>query len=212
MGKKRPSSSLAFSDLFNALEVRSKAIQTKYSKYSLSNLTSKTFITEARDMQHAINSHGVEIYKIKQLFKLYTSIRKSYFAKTKQKDAIRVLLVGEEWSWRVTGISQNAILEYAKHNFEKCDARSLSRHHYKKSFAETAEEMLKNTLPINEWWELLYENEVVHLVTEIEHNNGKSSKIIDIDFDKGLFRNRNIGWCYQKKEIEFLKSLNLADG
>ena len=155
-----------------------------------------------------INSHGVEIYKIKQLYELYIKIRKSYFPKSKQKDAIRVLLIGEEWSWRVTGISHNAICEYKKHDFKKCDARSLERHHYKKSFAETTKPMLENILAIDEWWESLYVNEVVCLVTKTEHKAGEVSddEIINIDYDLGLFKNCNIGWNYQKKEIDFLKS------
>ena len=149
--------------------------------------------------------------KIDQLYGLYLAVRKSYFSVSKQRNVIRSLLVGEEWSWRVQGISENAILVYAANDY-KIVKRMLERHHIV-PFSETARVMLEEkALPKAEWWELIYSGEKTYLVTKDEHKSGKYSRILKVDPGLGMFANQAIGWKYRKKEAEFLKKLANANG
>ena len=60
-----------------------------------------------------------EYLHIEYLYKLYVCIRKSGFPCRKQYNLLRSLLVGEEWSWRVVGISENALTKFAENEFKK---------------------------------------------------------------------------------------------
>ena len=149
-----------------------------------------------------------EYLHIEYLYKLYVCIRKSGFPCRKQYNLLRSLLVGEEWSWRVVGISENALTKFAENEFKK-PKNKIDRHH-RQSFADTAKPMLegKVIMPKNEWCDQIIENEEVYLVTKEEHNAKAFSRIIPIDFEEGLFRNnQSVGYRYGKEEKEHLRKL-----
>ena len=150
-----------------------------------------------------------EYPRIEYLYKLYVCIRESDFPRWKQYNLLRSLVVGEEWSWRVVGISENALTEFAGNGFKKPKNR-IERHHHWQSFADTAKPMLegKVIMPKSEWCDQIIANEEVHLVTKEEHRAMAISRIIPIDFEEGLFRNgRTVGYCYRQAEKEYLKQL-----
>ena len=150
-----------------------------------------------------------EYLHIEYLYKLYVCIRKSGFPHRKQYNLLRSLLVGEEWSWRVVGISENALTKFAENDF-KIPKNKIERHHHRQSFADTARPMLegKVIMPKNEWCDQIIENEEVCLVTKEEHDANAFSRIIPIEFEKGLFRNnQSVGYRYGKEEKEHLRQL-----
>lgn len=150
-----------------------------------------------------------EYLRIEYLYELYVCIRKSNFPRWKQYNLLRSLLVGEEWSWRVVGISENALTMFAGNGFNK-PTNGIERHHHPQPFADTAKPMLKGNviMPKNEWCDRIIDNEEVHLVTKKEHNAKAISRIIPIDFEEGLFRNkRMVGYHYRQEEKEFLRKL-----
>lgn len=66
----------------------------------------------------------------------------------------------------------------------------------------------KVIMPENEWCNEIIKNEEVHLVTKEEHNAKEISKIIPIDFEEGLFRNKQmVGYRYLQEEKKYLKKL-----
>ena len=147
--------------------------------------------------------------KIEHLYELYVCIRKSGLPKKKQYDLVRALLVAEEWTWRVVGISRNALREHARNDFKKPKGK-IDRHHYRQSFVETAKPMLegKEIMLEDEWRNQIFDNEEVWLVTKEEHHSNNPSAIIDIDFGLGFFRNQSVGYRYRRKEeAEYLKEL-----
>ena len=150
-----------------------------------------------------------EYLHIEYLYKLYVCIRKSDFPWWKQYNLLRSLLVGEEWSWRVVGISENALTKFAGNGFKK-PKNKIDRHHHRQSFADNAKPMLegKVIMPKSEWCDQIIENEEVHLVTKEEHKAKAISRIISIDFEEGLFRNnRMVGYSYLQEEEEYLRQL-----
>ena len=124
-----------------------------------------------------------EYLRIEYLYKLYVCIRKSDFPRWKQYNLLRSLLVGEEWSWRVVGISEDALIQVLRirkvalrlgFRFQgalKKPKNRIERHHHRQSFADAAKPMLegKVIMPKNEWCNQIIENEEVHLVTKEEH-------------------------------------------
>ena len=152
-----------------------------------------------------------EYCRIEYLYKLYVCIRKSGFPEWKQYNLLRSLLVGEEWSWRVVGISENALALFADNEFKRPKGK-IERHHHRRPFKETAEPMLKEKIimPKKEWCKQIIDGEEVRLVTKEEHNPKKKfSRIIPIDFEKGLFRNnRTVNYRYRlKEEGKYLEKL-----
>ncbi len=150
-----------------------------------------------------------EYLRIEYLYKLYVCIRKSDFPRWKQYNLLRSLLVGEEWSWRVVGISEDALTKFAENKFKKPKNR-IERHHHRQSFADAAKPMLegKVIMPKNEWCNQIIENEEVHLVTKEEHKAKAISRIIPIDSEEGLFRNNQmVGFRYLQEEEEHLRKL-----
>ena len=122
-------------------------------------------------------------------------------------------MVGEEWSWRVVGISKNALASFSDNKFEL--PKGIQRHHHRQSFAETAKPMLEGNIimSINEWCKKIINNEEVHLVTKEEHSAKQISEIIPIDFEEGLFRNNQmVGYRYLQEEKKHLKRLAIDHG
>lgn len=72
------------------------------------------------------------------LYDLYVHIRKSGLDRTKQSNLIRQLTAGEEWSWRVEGISIAALKRFKENKFE--DSKGICRDH-SPPFHETVKPM-----------------------------------------------------------------------
>ncbi len=141
---------------------------------------------------------------MKTLYSLYVHVRKSDLPEEKQYNLIRALMAGEEWSWRVEGISVKALRRFKDNDFKK--TKGIHRHHVV-PFRETCQQMLQTILTETEWCELAYNNEKVHLVTKEENNEERFSTILPIDPELGLFKNnKKIGYTYRiGEEGQFLR-------
>lgn len=144
---------------------------------------------------------------IKTLYSLYVHIRKSGLPEKKQYNLIRALMAGEEWSWRVTGISVAALARFKDNDFKK--TKGIHRDHVQ-PFAQTAKPMLETIMPESGWCKWIYDNENVRLVTKEENYTNQFSRIIKIDYDLGYFRNnQTVGYRYRRKvEGELLRGLS----
>ena len=144
------------------------------------------------------------------LYSLYVQIRKTDLPRHKQYLLTRALLACEEWTWRVEGISVEALkkIKY-EYNFKK--KTGVVRGHIT-PFRETAKAILDTIMPVEEWCKLVYENEKVRLMTREENNSESVSDIIPIErvfCGEILFRNnRCIGYRYRKlHEAVYLRAL-----
>ncbi len=142
---------------------------------------------------------------MKTLYSLYVHVRKSDLPKEKQYNLIRTLMAGEEWSWRVVGISVEALEWFKENDFKR--TKGIHRHHVV-PFRETGRQMLQNIMTAAEWCALAYDNEKVHLVTKEENNKEQFSEIFCIDHKLGFFKNKQISYTYRiREEGQFLKDL-----
>ena len=133
-------------------------------------------------------------------------LKESTLTHNKKSIVLRSLFVGEKWSWKVSGISHDALKELEKNNFKKLPRR-FERHH-PIPFKKTAEQLFgHNKFSKEEFYELIALNEEVHLITKEEHKSQKYH-LYKIDMSLGLFENADIGWKYGKKEEEYLRNLS----
>ena len=143
-----------------------------------------------------------------QIYQFYKLIYESNFTFAKKKTLMTAALGMQDWSWRVVGISKNAVIEIAKNNFKK-PPRKLARDH-QVSRAETYNQIFgTKEYGFDDWWNLVWENDKTTLITNDEHNTHAISEIYPIDLELGLFRDSGmVGWKHTiKNEGAFVKGL-----
>jgi hypothetical protein len=148
--------------------------------------------------------------KKKELYKFYELIFDSTFTLPKKRSVITAVLGYETWSWRVVGITEEAIKAIARNNFNK-PSRVLARDHTL-SRKETYSRIFNEKMGFNEWWEWIWENDKTVLMTNEEHkviHIQKPTKIYDIDLNLSLFVDAEVAGWHQTKTREgaFIKDL-----
>jgi len=144
---------------------------------------------------------------IEEIYKFYLQIYDSEFNDAKKRNLMTGALGYETWSWRVIGITYNAITAIAKNNFNL--PKGLQRDHYKKSRAETYKIIFSKRLALKEWWDTVWDNDETILMTKHEHKKKELTKTFAVDYRLGFFRDAaGPGMLYTKKhEGEFIKRL-----
>ena len=143
-----------------------------------------------------------------EIYQFYKLIYESKFTFAKKKTLMTAALGMEDWSWRVVGISKNAVVEIAKNNFKK-PTKKLARDHQVTRADTYAQIFGAKKYEFNDWWNLVWENDKTTLITNDEHNTHMVSEIYPIDLELGLFRDSGmVGWSHTlKSEGAFVKSL-----
>lgn len=162
-------------------------------------------------MSKFLNPEPSEFRK-KEIYDLYKVIVKSNEPDIKKQLLLTVSFGYEKWSWRVVGITKQAIIEFAKNDF-KYKTHTFNRDHFYKDRNVTFSLMLKNIIPFKEWWSLFWENDRTIIVTNKQHGNKHTlqleKEIIAIDWVEGYFTsNPRAGFSFTKKrEGQFIKEL-----
>ena len=146
-----------------------------------------------------------------QIYEIYKVIFFSSFSEQKKINLISSIFSWEPWSFRVAGITLNALIEFKKNDF-RYKSHTHSRDHFVQDRKVTYKAMLDEILPFEKWWDFFWKNDKTILITHEEHNNKKNlsiSKIIPIDSNLGFFKCKSlIGYHYTKKrEGKFLEKL-----
>ena len=178
----------------------------------LKSLNEKIYNSKKRDNRVTLNSEPDESKK-KEIYKLYEYIFKSSFD-TKKKEVLLTIAFGnEKWSWRVVGISYQALSEFQQNGF-KYKTRTFNRDHFYQPRIVTFRKMLKELMPYEKWWKWFWKNDETIIVTIKQHNNNKNLlvenlDIIPIDWRLGYFTcNPVVGFSYTKiREGEYLRNL-----
>lgn len=116
----------------------------------------------------------------------------------------------ETWSWRVVGITEEAIKAIARNNFNR-PIRMLARDHTL-SRRETYNRVFSEKMPFDEWWNWIWENDKTILMTNEEHrliHIQQPSKVYEIDPNLSYFVNGEVAGWYQSiaREGEFIRNL-----
>ncbi len=151
-----------------------------------------------------------KLSELKSIYKFYKLIHHSQFSIAKKRTLMTAALGYECWSWRVVGITHNAVMAIASNNY-KHPKKTLSRDH-RKPRAKTYERLFSGSLfPFEKWRKLVWEKDTTVLMTNEEHQSGVVSKIYRVDYRRGLFQcSRVAGWKHSLAvEGEFVKNLVL---
>ena len=116
------------------------------------------------------------------------------------------ILGRQEWTWRVVGITEEAIKTIIGDNYKSDTKRKLQRDHYYQDRNETYKQIFEKFHPYEDWWNKVWDNDRTILMTKSEHSLKKKIKIYDLDWKLGLFRANGIGFKYaQGREGFYIK-------
>ena len=114
------------------------------------------------------------------------------------------LLSCYEETWRVVGITEEALKVFKKHDFKSASKMGINRAH-KVHRITTYKEMLSIKMEIESWWAYYIKHDTTILSTSSENRRHVFSKTIIIDEQLGLFKSRGFKWRHGRDEISFLK-------
>ena len=133
----------------------------------------------------------------RELYKIYKSILDTSLNVKKKRNLLTYLFAWENWSWRVVGISVNALQKIKDNDF--VSNQGIVRGHINDR-SKTYDLLTSKTVEYEEWWKTFWDNDATELVTKEE--NGKKqtkSKIVEIDVSKGYFvSNGLVGFKFRK--------------
>lgn len=148
-----------------------------------------------------------------RMYQVYIAIYNLPFASfdlQRKTTMLTALMGGAEWSWRVVGITPQALELLAENNY-KYVLGKIRRAHLVDRFA-TARAVFEQPKPLseNEFFKLFWENdETVIALKEENKKGGLPRQILPIDFNLGLFQsNPLVGHKHGKKEADFLRKLH----
>ena len=126
-----------------------------------------------------------------------------HFVKNKMLSAIFKMNPNK---WRVVGITENAVIRFAEHDFKRTVRMGINRSHiFQRS--ERNKFLLANTnWTLEKWWDYFYSRDECILATSTE-NMSKEKLISRFKVPSNLFRSS--GYAYEVKEPEkkFLKKV-----
>lgn len=145
---------------------------------------------------------------------LFTTFKKNPGVFTKA-DATRMLtsLMGSRpWSWRVIGITPDALEVFAANNFQR--VAGLVHRGHRNDRASTAQMLLlerTTPMPIDDFFETFLLRDQTVLMTKKQNKHrprGVFPDFIDISSDEEVFPcGTLVGWRHRKAEVEYLKNL-----
>ena len=150
-------------------------------------------------------------HKSSAIFDIYSKLYDSELTFEKKKLIFKSLLVGESWSWKVTGISKLCLESFKKNKFEK--SRKLKRkrqtvknviRHQLKNFDDRIKDIFVTKRSKEDWWEKILIEEKTHLVTK-EELKAEYYLFTNIPEDGGYFINGTSGYLFSEKEKLLLK-------
>lgn len=134
------------------------------------------------------------------IYGLYELIYDSHFTLPKKRSLMTAALGYETWSWRVIGITEDAIRAIAQCGFKKPPGK-LARDH-RRSRAETYKATFERKMDFEEWWGWIWENDETILMTNEEHRSQILSKVYALDPRDNYFVDGEVAGWYQTRAWE----------
>lgn len=139
----------------------------------------------------------------RSMYEMYKLIHGSHFSPAKKRSVMTAVLGYESWSWRVVGITEEAIKAIARNDFKK-PSHVLARDHnpprsntYAKIFSGT------EPMPFADWWAAFWENDKTILMTNDEHRREiLISRVFELDPKDGYFIDAEVAGWHQTKAHE----------
>ena len=143
-----------------------------------------------------------------ELFDCVSAFRKLPMSMRSKTHCVGIKLGEYEDNWRVVGITKEALITFAKHNYKMVPRMGIHRAHIidrKASYAY----MIENEMNSDSLWKYFLKTNDTILSTASENMSKKEtiSQVYPIPQDLGLFKSRQVSWKHSKAEIEFIKNL-----
>lgn len=157
-----------------------------------------------------INFDGHASNVKKQIYDVYLAIFKLDFKLQRKCSIMTSLLGGDEWSWRVIGITINALnlLEKNQYKYLKssiCRAHIIGR-------LTSAKEVYDIDEPVSfeEFFQIYWNNDRTVISTKAENSNHiRLPLVVPIDYKLNLFPcGAVVGWKHRKQEAIYLRKLH----
>ena len=148
----------------------------------------------------------------KELYDVYLAVFKMQHEPLQRRVLIMTnLMGGKPWSWRVVGITREALQRYSDQGFKYKAGSSINRSHIT-SRRDMYSAMLERPapMPIDEWWAYFWKHDKTIIATGSENNSKKQmSDIFKIDPEIGLFQSNQVAGfkLSRKKEGVYLRAL-----
>lgn len=172
-------------------------------------------------MLHRVGMPKLELRK--ELYEIYCAIFNActgpnYLSREKQEYLLDSVFACEHWSWRVVGISQEALEEFSNKNFEK-KPRELPRDHFICKRVVTRKRMLAGKKPMSQGacWKLFWKNDQTVILAS-EKDKSKVCCFADMpDWEQRRVRYFHClmpsGFAFRKTvEGKFLRELHRRSG
>ena len=140
-----------------------------------------------------------------ELYEQFLSIKNSSFDLATKSRILTVMLSSKKGSWKVVGITKQALEEFKKNNFKY--TKGLNRSHIVQRKSTHDKMMSTDFNSHNEWWRFHIENDKTIISMSLENKNVLHCEIFEVPEELDLFENKIISWNHSSKEVEFLKKL-----
>jgi hypothetical protein len=153
----------------------------------------------------------VDGQKIHSVYLAIFDLPKNLYTIQRKTMLLTTLVAGAGGSWRVTGITKEALEVLALNNYRYVKGKICRAH--KVDRVETTRAVFEIPKPLseNEFFMVLWANDETVIATNLENKTGVTlpkESVIPIDYKLGLFPNSFIGFRYRKVEADYLRTLH----
>ena len=109
-------------------------------------------------------------------------------------------------SWRIVGITKEALEVFSRNDFKKVSKMGINRSHIIER-NQTYSKLLTGDFDCDTFWKIFLENDKTILSTSSENMSKRSSRVIKIDSGEKLFKSSGYSWRHTKEESALLKEI-----
>ena len=151
-------------------------------------------------------SKGIEpSEKLKnEMYEFYIKVFDSSFDYQKKKNLLTSITGWEPWSWRVVGITANAVGTIVENDGHARVKSQLVRDHFFQSRSKTSNNLLSKKYDYASYWKEFWDNDRTIIMTKFEHSyvdnigltgltkENSESFLFNIEWENGLFKSEKV--------------------
>ena len=140
----------------------------------------------------------------KEMYEFYTKIFDSSFDHQKKKNLLTSITGWEPWSWRVVGITANAVGTIVENDGHARVKSQLVRDHFFQSRSKTSNNLLSKKYDYTSYWREFWDNDRTIIMTKFEHSyvdkieltgltkENSESFLFNVEWENGLFKSEKV--------------------
>jgi hypothetical protein len=143
-----------------------------------------------------------------EIYNFYQLICRTDFEPVKKRVLLASSFDCEPWGSRVTKITENALREIARNDFNHPSGKLCRNHSLPRNSTHNMMLKIEKPMKFKKWWKLFWKNDKSILMTTIEHKlvgqkrKDEISNLYNLDWKKGYFANDILGSWKHRKTIE----------